>query len=139
MSRMIFVNLPVADLPRAMAFYEAMGFTNNPQFSDEFAACMVLSEAINVMLLTHAKWATFTTRPIPPVTSSEVMLAVSVDSRDEVNRLAETASRHGGIADINPAQDHGFMFSRTAADLDGHVWELVWMDMAAAEQAMGSA
>lgn len=75
MSRMIFVNLPVADLAKSRAFYEAIGFTSNPQFSDDTAACMVVSESINVMLLTHAKWQTFTSRPIPPATSSEVMLA----------------------------------------------------------------
>lgn len=131
MSKMIFVNLPVADLPRAVAFYDALGFTNNPHFSDETAACMVWSEAIMVMLLTHAKWATFTSRPIPPATSSEVMLAISVESRSEVDRLNDIASANGGIADINPIQDHGFMYGRDFADPDGHVWEPFWMDPAA--------
>ena len=77
MSRMIFVNLPVTNLEASMAFYKALGFENNPHFSDATAACMVWSEAINVMLLTHDKWRTFTSRPIPPKTSSEVMLALS--------------------------------------------------------------
>ena len=77
MSRMIFVNLPVTDLAKAKAFYEAIGLTNNPQFSDDTATCMVLSDTISVMLLTHDKWRSFTSRPIPPSTSSEVMLAVS--------------------------------------------------------------
>jgi len=131
MTRMIFVNLPVADLPRAKAFYEAIGFTNNPQFTDETAACMVLSDTISVMLLTHDKWRSFTDRPIPPATSSEVMLAVSCDSREAVDAMNQAAAANGGAVDINPAQDHGFMYNRSFADPDGHVWEAVWMDMAA--------
>lgn len=132
MNRMIFVNLPVADLARAMTFYEALGFANEPRFTDETAACMVWSEAIFVMLLTRDKWADFTKRPIPPQGSSEVMLAISCDNRDEVSRMADTAGAKGGTADVNPAQDHGFMFSRSFADPDGHVWEPVWMDAAVA-------
>ena len=131
MQKMIFVNLPVADLPKAMAFYAALGFTNNPHFTDDTAACMVWSEAIHVMLLTHDKWRTFTSRPIPPASSSEVLLAMSFESRDAVDGFAAAAKAHGGTADINPAQDHGFMFSRSLADLDGHVWEAFWMDPAA--------
>ena len=129
---MIFVNLPVADLPRAMAFYQALGFTNEPRFTDETAACMVLSETIHVMLLTHAKWQTFTTRPIPTSDSSEVSLAVSCESKEEVNRFVDIAGVYGGIADVNPPEDHGFMFQRSFADLDGHVWEPMWMDPAVA-------
>ena len=131
MSRMIFVNLPVADLERSMAFYEALGFTNNPHFTDETAACMVLSETIHVMLLTHAKWRTFTDRPIPPSDSSEFMLALSCESRAAVDAMNETAGANGGTADINPRQDHGFMYSCALADPDGHVWESFWMDPAA--------
>ncbi|KGM54726.1 lactoylglutathione lyase [Lysobacter daejeonensis GH1-9] len=131
MTRMIFVNLPVADLAASMAFYEALGFTNNPQFTDDTAACMVWSETINVMLLTHDKWRTFTSRPIPPKTSSEVLLAISLDSRDAVDAMNEAAATHGGAADINPKQDLGFMYNRNLADPDGHVWEAMWMDMAA--------
>ena len=131
MSRMIFVNLPTADLPKARTFYEAIGFTNNPQFTDETAACMVLSEAINVMLLTHDKWHTFTDRPIPGATSSEVMLAVSCDSRAAVDDMIEAAAANGGTADINPLQDLGFMYNRSLLDPDGHLWEAVWMDMEA--------
>lgn len=131
MTKMIFVNLPVNDLDRSKAFYEAIGFTNNPQFTDETAACMVLSDTIHVMLLTHAKWATFTTKPIPDRTMSEVAFALSFDSRDEVDAVTDAAARSGGTADINPAQDHGFMFSRSFEDPDGHVWEPMWMDMAA--------
>ncbi|GAB3381978.1 glyoxalase/bleomycin resistance/extradiol dioxygenase family protein [Spongiibacter taiwanensis] len=131
MSKMIFINLPVADLAAAMTFYQALGFENNPQFTDDTAACMVWSEHIHVMLLTHAKWRTFTDRPIPAPTSSEVMLAIACDSRDHVDALNTAAAAHGGTADINPMQDHGFMYNRNLADPDGHVWEAMWMDMAA--------
>ncbi|MGB2057621.1 VOC family protein [uncultured Alcanivorax sp.] len=133
MTRMIFVNLPVADLKASMAFYTALGFENNPQFTDETAACMVWSEAIHVMLLTHDKWRTFTARPIPPSSSSEVMLALSFDSRDAVDAVNKAAADNGGTADINPVQDLGFMYNRNLADPDGHVWEMMWMDMAAME------
>lgn len=132
MPRMIFVNLPVADLPRAMDFYAALGFVNEPRFTDETAAAMQWSDTIVVMLLTHAKWASFTTRPIPDRGSSEVMLCLSCDSRQEVDRLTETAAAHLGEADVNPSQDHGFMYGRSLADPDGHVWEVMWMDPAVA-------
>ncbi|KAA0013006.1 lactoylglutathione lyase [Billgrantia pellis] len=134
MSRMIFVNLPVADLETSMAFYDSLGFTNNPHFTDETAACMVWSEAIHVMLLTHAKWRTFTNRPIPPANSSEVMLALSCENRAAVDAMNEAAAANGGTADINPRQDHGFMYSCALADPDGHVWESFWMDPAAIPQ-----
>jgi len=130
-SRMIFVNFPVSSLPASMAFYEALGFTNNPQFTDETAACMVWSEAIYVMLLTHGKWRTFTDRPIPPSTSSEVSLALAMDSREAVDAMVEAAAARGGTADVNPVQELGFMYSRDLADPDGHVWSPFWMDMAA--------
>jgi len=128
MSKMIFVNLPVADLPRSMAFYAALGFTNNPHFTDETAACMVWGEGIHVMLLTHDKWKSFTDRPIPPSTSSEVMIAITLDSKDAVNALVDAGAAAGGTADLNPPQDHGFMYQRTLADPDGHIWEPFWMD-----------
>jgi len=135
MTKMIFVNLPVTELTRAQAFYEALGFINNPQFSDDNSACMVWSEAIHVMLLTHAKWQGFTSRPIPPASMSEVMLAISCDSREAVDRMNEAAVRHGGTADVNPKQDLGFLFNRSLADPDGHVWEAMWMDPAAIPSA----
>jgi predicted lactoylglutathione lyase len=131
MPRMIFVNLPVTDLNASMTFYKSMGFENNPQFTDDTAACMVWSEAIFVMLLTHAKWSKFTSRPIPPATSSEVMLVLSCDSREAVDAMNEAAAANGGTADINPVQDLGFMYNRSLADLDGHIWEAMWMDPAA--------
>ncbi|WP_280151459.1 VOC family protein [Piscinibacter sp. XHJ-5] len=131
MPRMIFVNLPVNDLKASMAFYRALGFENNPHFTDDTAACMVWSEAINVMLLTHPKWRAFTSRPIPPSTASEVLLAVSCDSREAVDAMNRAAGENGGTADINPAQDLGFMYHRSLCDPDGHVWEAMWMDPAA--------
>lgn len=131
MTRMIFVNLPVSDLAKSQTFYEALGFTNNPQFSDEGSACMVVSETIHVMLLTHAKWKGFTDRPIPPATMSEVLLALSCDSREAVDAMNAAAAAHGGTADINPVQDLGFMYNRNLADPDGHVWEAMFMDMEA--------
>ncbi len=131
MTRMIFINLPVADLKASIAFYEALGFTKNPHFSDDTGACMVWSEAIHVMLLNHDKWRTFTTRPIPPPTASEVLLALALDSTEDVDAANAKAAAHGGTGDVNPMQDHGFMYSRALADPDGHVWEMFWMDPAA--------
>jgi uncharacterized protein len=131
MTKMIFVNLPVTDLPKSIAFYTALGFTNNPHFSDDTAACMVWSDAIHVMILTHEKWKSFTDRPIPSTGSSEVMLCVSCDDRDAVNAFVEAGAAHGGMADLHPPQDHGFMYQRTLVDPDGHVWEPMWMDPAA--------
>ena len=133
MSKTIFVNLPVADLDKAKAFYAALGFVNEPKFTDATAAAMQWSEAIVVMLLTHAKWKTFTTRPIPDQGSSEVSLAISLESKAEVDALVETAAANGGTADVNPPEDHGFMYQRSILDPDGHLWEPVWMDPAIAE------
>lgn len=128
MSKVIFISLPVTDLDASVAFYKSIGFQNNPQFTDDTAACMVWSEAINVMLLTHAKWRTFTTRPIPPATSSEVALNISCDSREAVDAMSQAAADNGGTADINPVQDLGFMYGRDFTDPDGHVWGAMWMD-----------
>lgn len=130
--QMIFVNLPVANLSQSKAFYEAVGFRNNPQFSDDTAACMVLSETIMVMLLTHAKWAQFTTRTIPDAkTTAQVLLCISRDNREAVDATVETASSHGGTADPTPVQDLGFMYGRSFEDPDGHIWETMWMNPAA--------
>jgi uncharacterized protein len=128
MPKMIFVNLPITNLGASTAFYKALGFEQNLQFSDDTAACMVWSEAIHVMLLTHAKWRTFTQRPIPPSTSSEVMLALALDSRADVDKMNTAAAANGGKADVNPVQELGFMVNRNLADPDGHVWEAFWMD-----------
>ncbi|MFN3621201.1 VOC family protein [Sphingorhabdus sp.] len=134
MTDMIFVNFPVANLPRAMAFYTALGFSNNPSFTDNTAACMVWNEAINVMLLTYEKWGSFTTRPLPPVGSSEVMVALSLSSKKAVDAMNDAAAAHGGVADVNPVQDHGFMYGRDFTDPDGHVWGPFWMDITAMGQ-----
>ncbi len=131
MPKMIFISLPVTDLEVSINFYQAIGFTKNPDFSDETGACMVWSETINVMLLTHEKWRTFTTRPIPPSTSSEVGLGLTCDSREVVDVMNDAAAANGGTADINPVQDLGFMYGRDMADPDGHIWGAMWMDPAA--------
>ena len=132
MNKMIFVNLPVRDLPKARTFYEALGATNNPQFTDETAACMVFSETIHVMLLTHDKWSVFTNKPISDAhAASEVMLALSGDSREAVDLMADAAGRTGGVADVNPPQDQGLMYGRSFEDPDGHIWEVMWMDLSA--------
>lgn len=135
MPKMIFVNLPVTDLGASKAFYEALGFTNEPRFTDETAAAMQWSDAIVVMLLTHDKWKSFTSKPIVDAHStSHVMLALSMDDRSAVDRITDAAAGAGGVADPNPKQDHGFMYGRSFEDPDGHVWEPVWMDMEAFEK-----
>jgi predicted lactoylglutathione lyase len=132
---MIFVNLPVTDLKRSMAFYEAVGFTNEPRFTDETAAAMRWSETIAVMLLTHEKWKSFTARPIVNAKeAAQVALCVSIDSREGVDAITQAAEDAGGTADPNPPQDYGFMYGRSFEDPDGHIWEPMWMDAAAAEQ-----
>ena len=132
MAQMIFVNLPIADIVASRAFYEAVGFTYNPQFSDDTGICMVLSDTIYAMLLTHEKWRTFTTKTIPDAhTSAQVMLALSCDDRASVDSITEAAAAAGGKADPNPVQDHGFMYGRDFEDPDGHIWEAFWMDMQA--------
>jgi predicted lactoylglutathione lyase len=130
MSKQIFINLPVVDLKKAIAFYTAIGAQQNMQFSDDTAACMVISDAIFVMLLTHPKWATFTKKPIVDAKrDSEVMLALSCDSKSAVDAMVEAARKSGGKPDVNPKQDLGFMYGRSFEDVDGHVWEVLFMDM----------
>jgi uncharacterized protein len=131
MTRTITVSLPVTDLKASKDFYTALGFVNNPQCTDDTGALMVLSETISVMLLTYEKWRTFTTRPIPPKTSSEVGLNISCESREEVDMMNKSATENGGIADINPIEDYAFMYGRDFADPDGHIWGARWMDMSA--------
>jgi predicted lactoylglutathione lyase len=131
MTRTIFVNLPVADLAQATRFYESIGFTRNPQFSDDTAACMVLSDAISAMLLTHDKFRMFTPKEVADAhRTSEVLLCISCDSREAVDALAEAALATGG-REPRERQDHGFMYGRSIEDPDGHTWEPMWMDMAA--------
>ena len=129
MTKMIFVNLPVADLPKSKAFYEAIGFTNNPQFTNDQAAAMMWSDAIVVMLLRHEFWKTFTSKTIPDAhASAQVMLCVGMDGREAVDSIVGAAAGAGGKADPNPAQDMGFMYGRSFEDPDGHIWEPMWMD-----------
>ena len=135
MSKLIFVNLPVADLPRAMAFYEAVGATNEPRFTDETAACMVFSDTIHVMLLTHDKFLHFSPKPIASRDTCEVMIAMSAEDRAEVDGIVDKAGASGGKADAFARQDLGWMYNRSFEDPDGHIWEVVWMDVEAAMQA----
>lgn len=137
MSKMIFINLPVSDLEKSKAFYESVGAVNNPQFTDETAACMVVSDVIHVMLLTHDKWKTFTSKAIPNAhDSAQVLLCLSSDTKDGVSEMVDQAVAGGGKADPTPTQDFGFMFGRSFEDPDGHIWEIMWMDMAAAPADM---
>ena len=140
MPKMIFVNLPVKDLTRSTRFYEAVGGTKNPQFSDDTASCMVFSDTIFTMLLTHDKFSQFTARPIADAhRSCQVMLAISAENRGEVDSIVGSAGDSGGRADPNPLQDHGFMYSRSFEDPDGHIWEVVWMDPAAVQSGEAGA
>ena len=136
MTKLIFVNLPVADLARATAFYQAIGATRNPQFSDDTASCMVFSDTIHVMLLTHDKFGQFTPKKIADArASSEVLICISADSRAAVDDVVARGARAGGAADPAPKQDFGFMYGRSLEDPDGHIWEVMWMDVDAARNA----
>lgn len=132
MPRMIFVNLPVRDLAASTAFYAALGGSLNPRFSGEHSSCLMFSEAIGVMLLTHTHYRQFTQRPIGDARrESQALLALAADSRQAVDATLDRAVSAGGRADPNPAQDHGFMYGRSVEDPDGNVWEIMWVDMAA--------
>jgi len=134
MARKIFVNLPVRDLERSKAFFSALGFSFNPQFTNEQGACMVISEDIYAMLLTEPFFQTFTKKPVSDRKSTEVLICLSCDSREEVDMLVKKAVAAGGKTP-NAPQDHGFMYGHGFEDIDGHGWELMWMDMAAAPSA----
>jgi predicted lactoylglutathione lyase len=139
MSKMIFVNLPVRDLKASTDFYAALGGKLNPQFSGEKSSCMMLSDTIFVMLLTHEHYRQFTQRPIGDARrESQALLALSSESRDAVNATLAQASAAGGRADPNPRLDHGFMFGRSVEDPDGNVWEIMWMDPAAIQKPEGA-
>jgi predicted lactoylglutathione lyase len=132
---MIFVNLPVTDLERSKAFYEAIGFRNERKFSNEAAAMMVLSDTISVMLLTHPFYATFTRKPIADAhNSSQVLLCISCASPADVDRITDAAASAGGKIDVADKQDMGeVMYGRSFEDPDGHHWEPMWMDPSFAE------
>jgi len=135
-SKLIFINLPVADLDRSIAFYEAIGGRKEPKFSNDRAAMIVLSDTIHVMLLTHDFYKSFTTKPIADAhQTSQVLLALSANSTAEVDATIAKASTAGGIADPGPKQEMGeLMYGRSFEDPDGHHWEVMWMDARAAEQ-----
>lgn len=127
--KQVFINLAVADVDKSMAFYEKIGFTNNPQFSDDQAKCMVWSEHIFVMLLSHEKFATFVSKPIADTKGKVAALfALSVDSLDQVHQMVDAGLSAGGVEPV-PMLDHGFMQVRKIEDFDGHTWEIFFMDM----------
>ena len=131
MPQMIFVNLPVTDVPRARAFYQSLGWTINEQFSDASGACVVVSDTIYLMILNHEKFASFATKPLAdPASTTAVMVAFSAESRAGVDALATAALANGGT-EPKPAMDMGFMYGRTFNDPDGNVIEAFWMDPAA--------
>ena len=127
MSTKIFMNLPVKDLNKSMDFFKALGWTFNPQFTDETAASLVISDDIYAMLLTREKFSEFTDKQIADDGTAEVLIALGVESRAEVDRLADAAMKAGG-KDAKPPQDYGFMYLRSFLDLDGHHWEIFYMD-----------
>lgn len=130
MKKQVFINLPVADLKKAMDFYTAVGFQNNPQFTDSTAACMVISEEIYIMLLTHKKFSGFVKKEIADTkTTVAVINALSMQNNDEVNAFVDKAIAAGGKEPVE-AKDYGFMYQRSVEDPDGHIWEVFYMDMA---------
>jgi uncharacterized protein len=132
----VFVNLPVSNLEKSVAFYKAIGFSKNAQFSDATGACMVLSDTFNVMLLSHQKWQGFTKKSIPDAkNSAQVMIAITRQSKADVDSFVQKAGSSGGKADPNPPADHGFMYQRSIEDPDGHIFEAFWMDMSATSQS----
>lgn len=135
MPRMIFVNLPVADVGKSKAFYEAIGAVNQPKFTDETAACMVFSETTFVMLLTREKFWQFTSKRIADAHSTcEMLLVISQESREAVDGITEKAVNAGGREARERSQNTAFMYSRCFEDLDGHIWEPLWMHPQAAVQ-----
>jgi predicted lactoylglutathione lyase len=124
----IFVNLPVQDLKKAIEFFTRVGFTFNPQFTDDTATCMIIGETIFAMLLTRKKFRTFTPYPLVDARrNTEVLVALQLDSRAQVDAILQKALAAGG-RDFRPVEDHGWMYGRAFQDLDGHIWELFWMD-----------
>jgi len=131
MATKLFVNLPVKDLDRSVTFFKGLGYTFNPNFTDENATCMVLGEDNFVMLLVEKFFQTFTPKPISDAhKTTEVLICVSADSREAVDEMIANAVK-GGATLPNPSKDHGFMYQHGYQDLDGHMWEVMWMDPAA--------
>ena len=129
MAKQIFINLAVKDLQKSMDFYTALGFSNNPQFSDNTGKCMVWSENIFVMIMTHEKFTSFATKPVADTKSNLAgLFSLSVDSVDEVNRILSKGLDAGGT-EPTEMRDYGFMQQRTIEDFDGHTWEIFFMDI----------
>jgi uncharacterized protein len=129
--RMLFVNIPVADLERSTAFFAKLGFSFNPNFTDKTAACMLVGEQASVMLLSHEKFAEISKLPMAdPAKQALALFCFSVSSREEVDAVAAAALAAGGV-EADGLEDYGFMCSRSFFDLDGHGWQVMWMDPAA--------
>ncbi len=134
MSTKIFVNLAVKDLNKSVEFFKKLGYSFNQQFTDETASCMVISDDIYAMLLTEPKFKQFTPKEISDATkTTEVITCLSAESKDAVNELVDKALAAGGT-ETRPPQDYGFMFGRSFNDLDGHIWEIMWMDESAVQK-----
>ena len=132
MATAIFVNLPVSDLERSKAFFTALGYSINPTFSDDSCASVVFSDTIYAMLLSEARFKDFTPRAIADArTSTEAIICLGAENRETVDRIADAALANGG-SHVSDPQDHGFMYGRSFADPDGHIWEVMWMDPAVA-------
>lgn len=129
MNKQVFINLAVKDLQKSLDFYKALGFTNNPQFSDDTAKCMMWSDSIYVMLLTNEKFSTFATKPIADTKANLAgLFSLSLNSVDEMNQMVEAGLKAGGT-EPTEIKDYGFMVQRTIEDFDGHTWEIFFMDM----------
>ncbi len=132
--RALFVNMPVADVERSKAFFTKLGFSFNPNFTDAAAACMLVNDQTSIMLLSHERFADFSKLPMAdPKTHALALFCFSVGSREEVDSVSETALAAGAV-EADPLEDHGFMVSRSFFDLDGHGWQVMWMDPAVAEK-----
>jgi predicted lactoylglutathione lyase len=129
MSKSLFVNLPIENLSRSVEFFAGLGFTFNPNFSDEQSTCMIVNDSIMIMLLETEKFQSFIKKPIASREATEVILALSCESAEEVRTLCEKACELGAVR-LNDPEDHGFMFSWGFEDLDGHLWDVFWMDPA---------
>jgi predicted lactoylglutathione lyase len=129
MAKQLFINLAVKDVQQSMDFYTAMGFTNNPQFSDEQGKCMVWSDSIYLMLLSHEKFASFATKPIADTKSKLAgLFSLSMESEEEVHQMMEKGLKAGGV-EPHEIRNYGFMIQRTIEDFDGHTWEIFFMDL----------
>ena len=136
MPNKIFINLPVNDIKRVTAFYEAIGAVKNEQFSGDTTSCLAFSDAINLMLMTHEKYKFFTSKKIAdPRTTSEVLLCLFVDSRQAVDDMINKAKAAGAVLDPSPVDDYDFMYGRSFEDPEGHGWGVSWMDAEAAAKA----